>query len=201
MDIRTAKRIELEGRRNQLQQEKKNIETLIERCKVTEQRATETGDGRTALANRKAIEVQKEQLERVAIEEDAITKRLQEYANHKAEAEKLKPEIERLYNQTATKHVNRIIKADNEIATNISEITGINDKIEGLTRQYLMLCGEELYVPTIVVPGFLRRLASMAKLSPAMLQPLEPFTFGKSATEGYNQRTIQTTNRVGGVKE
>jgi hypothetical protein len=188
LDIRTANRHELEARRNQLQQEKKSIEAVIQNYKVTEQRATETGDGFTAVAARKTVATQQELLERLVIEESAIMKRLQEYEKNKADAEKLKPEIEQLYNQTASKHVNRIIKAQNVIVESLKEIAVINGSIEGLAGQYLALCGEKLYAPTIAVPGILRQFARVTTaLGPegttVSLQPVEPFAYRKEREE------------------
>lgn len=187
MDIRTANRHELEVRRNQLQQEKKSNEALIQRYKVTEQRATETGDGHTATAARKTAATQQELLDRLIIEENAIMKRLQEYQENKADAEKLKPEILQLHNQTASKHVNRIIKAQNEIVKNLKEIDAINNSIETLAGQYLRLCGETVYAPTIAVPGILRQLAKVTTgLGPfgtSGLQPVEPLTYRKEGEE------------------
>lgn len=179
LDIRTTKRLELERRRNQLQQEKKSIEAVIQHYKVTEQRATETGDGLTAVAARKTVATQQELLERLVIEEDAIMKRLQEYENNKADAEKLKPEIEQLYNKTASKHVNRIIKAQNEIVKNLKEIEAVNNSITDLAGRYLTLCGETVYAPTIAIPGILRQFARVAPAGPLSLQPVEPLTYPK----------------------
>lgn len=185
MDIRTASRNELDVRRRELQQEKKRIEALIQNQKVTEQRATETGDGHTAVAARKAVATQQELLDRLVIEENAIMKRLQEYEKNKADAEKLKPEILQLHNQTASKHVNRIIKAQNEIVKNLKEIDAINNSIENLAGQYLILCGETVYAPTIPVPGILRQFArvttGLGPFGTSGLQPVEPFTYPKKA--------------------
>jgi len=180
LDVRNVNRGELEGRRNRIQQEKKAIEDIIQTYKVTEQASIESGDGCTAIASRKAVEVQEEQLERIIIEENAITKRLQEYEKNKPDAEKLKAEIEQLHNQTATKHVNEIIKAQNEIVENLKEIAVINNSIEDLAGQYLILCGETLYAPTILVPGALRQFARETTGlygTSHVLQPVEPIAY------------------------
>jgi hypothetical protein len=160
------------------------IETNIRTSEVAEQRAVESGDGRTALSSRKAIATQKEALERLAIEEAAITKRLQEFDNNKGEAEKIIAEIERLHNEDAPIHVNKIVRAQADIVDNLKTIEGINNSIDNLATQYLILCGEPLYAPTIMIPGMLRQFARQTTTPgpegiPLGLQPVEPFTFRK----------------------
>ena len=97
MSIQTATRTELEGRRHQIQEEKKRIEAIIQEHKICEQKSIEHGDGRTAIASRKTVETPQEKLERRIIEENAVTKQIEEYEKNKLEAEKLKPQIEQLY--------------------------------------------------------------------------------------------------------
>jgi DNA repair exonuclease SbcCD ATPase subunit len=185
MTIRAANRSELEGRLGQIQQAKKEIHAVIQRHKVTERNSIESGDGRTALASRKTIAAQEEELERLGIEENAIEKRLQEYRNNKPDAEKLKAEIEQLHNQTAAEHVSRIINAQSTIVENLNAIEVISNSIEDLATQYLMLCGESLYVPTITVPWIVREFARSLVTSPVSreitrgLQPVEPYRFGR----------------------
>jgi len=97
LSIQQADKHELEVRRNQIQKEKKAVEQTIQNYKVAEQRSIESGDGRTAISSRKVVEAQQEQRDRLVIEENAVMKRIQEYESNKLEAERLKPEIERLY--------------------------------------------------------------------------------------------------------
>ena len=186
MNIKTTEKLGLEIRLGEIQTQKKSIKEIIRKHEALQKGSLEAGEGSQVLAARKTIQTQQEQLEKLSIEEDAITKQIQKFTKNKAEAEKLKTQIETLYNKQAPKHVNEIIRAQKKISESLQRIDNIKSDIENLASQYRILCGESIYYPDILVPQTLREFArqAMAGAPGGMLghgmQKLEPFTYQKT---------------------